>query len=127
MTLVFLDPIRPELTLAVTDDVGTPVSGLGDPLVRNGGTVAEVGFDPLIEPGGYVVDVEFVAEDGDTQRRTHRFTYVPEPAPRTLPPAPRRTEASTVLGMAAVAATLAWYGISAVRRRREGRTGPVAK
>jgi methionine-rich copper-binding protein CopC len=128
VTLVFLDPIGPELTLLVRDDAGAPVAGLGDPVVRDGDTVAEVGFDPLTEAGGYVVDVRYVALDGDTQRRTHRFTYEPPALDgQPLPRAPSGTEASTVVGMAAVAAALAWSGASAVRRRRKGLSGPAAK
>ena len=128
MTLVFLDPVQPEVTVVVRDDAGAPVVGLGEPVVRDGGTVAEVGFEPLAEPGGYVVDVHFTALDGDTQRRTHRFTYESASfSVKPLPATPRRIEPSTVVGVGAVAAVLVWSGIHAVRRRRQGRADPAAK
>jgi hypothetical protein len=128
VTLVFLDPVRPELTVVVQDDAGRTVAGLGEPVLREGGTVAEVAFEPLAEAGGYVVDTRFTALDGDTQRRTYRFTYeVPAFAVQPPPAAPRSTEAGTVAGMVAVAAVVVWSGVDAVRRRRQGRGYPAAK
>lgn len=74
--LTFLDPVQPEVTIAIAGGLGEPVPGLGVVEVSDDGRVATVSFPELTDIGEYVVEYRFTAADGDTQRETYRFSIV---------------------------------------------------
>ena len=125
VSLVFLDPVQPDVRIDVRDDRGASVPGLGAARLDDSATVARVGFDPLTAAGGYVVAYEFTALDGDAQSQTYRFTFRPATAPDDdgndgLP-------VTTLVGLAVLAVAVVLVGVTVFLRRREESSPPVTK
>lgn len=79
VSLTFLDPVQPEVTIDIAAELGDAVTGLSEVEVSDGGRIATVTLPAVTDPGDYVVEYRFTAEDGDTQRETFRFTVVAAP------------------------------------------------
>lgn len=115
VSLTFLDPVQPDVSVTVTAELGDPVTGLGEVEVSDDRRNATVSFPAITDPGAYVVEYRFVAEDGDTQRETYRFSVIAAPAEDE----PDRGGVGVVVGGGAVAVVLvAGVAISLLRRQR---------
>ncbi|MGK2930265.1 MAG: copper resistance CopC family protein [Acidimicrobiales bacterium] len=120
----FLDPVQPEVTIAISGGLGEPVAGLGPVEVSDDGRIATVSFPELTDSGEYVVEYRFTADDGDTQRETYRFSIV---AAQAGDEAGGGRLGATLGGMA-VAVVVAAGLVVALRRRRRpdhGTTGAL--
>lgn len=74
--LVFLDPVQPEVDIAVAGPDGDAVAGLEPAHTGEDGRLAIARFDPLVDPGTYEVAYEFVALDGAAQRGSYTFRHI---------------------------------------------------
>lgn len=119
VSLTFLDPVQPEVTIAIAAALGDPVAGLSEVEVSDDRRNATVSFPALTDTGEYVVEYRFTAEDGDTQRETYRFSIVEGPdetGPDEDEP-DRGGVGAAVGGGAVVLVLLAGVIVSLLRRR----------
>lgn len=72
IVLVFLDEIRPGITVAVSGPGGT----VGAAAPEHDARTVRVSTETMREPGDYVVRYAFTAMDGDHQNEAYRFRIV---------------------------------------------------
>lgn len=118
VSLTFLDPVQPGVTIAVTAELGDPVAGVGAVEVGDGGRQASVSFPAITAEGEYVVEYRFTAEDGDTQRETYRFRIEGGPEDGADRDEADGAGAGALIGGGAVAVAVVAGAVVSLRRRR---------